>query len=109
MSAVERFDVAEAILERYGVEEMLDVRSLVLHSKTYLTFLAQTFQATKVYKKYPVRYHYKNRLFEKTVDLILETANGVVIIQNSGFASVFFAFSIRRWISGIGCEGGSND
>ncbi len=86
MSAVARFDMAAAILERFGVEEMLDARSLTLQSKTYLTFLAKTFQATKKYIKYPVRYHYKNRLFEKTIDLILETDKGLVIIQNSGFA-----------------------
>ena len=86
LSAVERFDLAEAILERFGVSEMLDLRNLVLHSKTYLTFLAQNFRANKIYKKYPVRYHYKDRLFEKVIDLILATNNGLVIIQNSGFA-----------------------
>ena len=86
LSAVERFDLAEAILERFNVSEILDLRSLVLHSKTYLTFLGQTFNATQIYKKYPVRYHYKDRLFDTTIDLILETDNGVVIIQNSGFA-----------------------
>ena len=86
LSAVDRFDLAEAVLERFNVSEMLDLRSLVLHSKTYLTFLEQTFHPTKVYKKYPVHYHYKDRLFEKTIDLILETDKDLVLIQNSGFA-----------------------
>ncbi|MEM1121766.1 MAG: UvrD-helicase domain-containing protein, partial [Bacteroidota bacterium] len=86
LSAVERFDLAEAILERFGVAEMLDLRNLILHSKTYLDFVDKTFSAKKVYKKYPVRYHFKNRLFEKVIDLVLETDSGLVIIQNSGFA-----------------------
>jgi len=86
LSAVDRFDLAEAILERFGVDEMLDLRNLVQHSKTYLDFIQKTFAATKSYKKYPVRFHYKNRLFEKVIDLVLETNQGVVIIQNSGLA-----------------------
>jgi hypothetical protein len=36
-------------------------------------------------KLYPVRYFYKNRLFEKIIDLVLKTKDGIVLIQNSGF------------------------
>ncbi len=86
LSTVERFDLAEAIIDRFGIAEMLESRSLVAHSKTYLTFLEQTFQPAKTHKKYPLRYHYKNRLFDKIIDLILETNTGLIIIQNSGFA-----------------------
>ena len=86
LPAIERYDLAEAILERFKVTEMLDAKSLLHHSKTYWSFIAKTFQAQKIYKKYPVHYHHNDRLFEKNIDLILETTNGLVIIQNSGFA-----------------------
>ncbi len=81
-----RWDMAELMLERYGVDEMLPFNTLVQHSKGYLQFLEDTFHPTNIYKKYPLRYHHKGRLFEKIIDLILETDQGLVIIQNSGFA-----------------------
>ncbi len=81
-----RFDLAEELLERYGVDELLNFRTLVQHSKTYLQFLEQTFQPTQIYRKYPIQHYHQGRLFEKIIDLILETPQGLVLIQNSGFA-----------------------
>ena len=82
-----RFDLAEELLERYGVDELLNFRTLVQHSKTYLQFLEQTFQPTQIYRKYPIQHYHQGRLFEKIIDLILHTPQGLVLIQNSGFAS----------------------
>ncbi|MEM1124021.1 MAG: 3'-5' exonuclease, partial [Bacteroidota bacterium] len=86
LSAVERFDLAEAILERFGVVEMIDLKQLIGQTRAYLSFVERTFPADKVYKKYPIRYHYKGRLFEKVVDLVLESQNDLIVIQNSSFA-----------------------
>jgi ATP-dependent exoDNAse (exonuclease V) beta subunit len=86
LTTANRQQLATTLIERFGLEETLDIKSLVLHSKNYWTFIQQHFNPQKVYRQYPIRYHYKNRLFEKTIDFVLETQNGLVIIQNNGFA-----------------------
>ena len=86
LSDVERSRLAAAILERFGVADVLEAKELAIHSKNYWIFLEETFHPQKIYKKYPIRHHYQNRLFEKIIDLILITEQGLVIIQNSSFA-----------------------
>jgi len=78
--------LAKSLLERYGIEELIESQTLLDQSTQYLAYLNTTFQPIDVYKKYPIRHHHKGRLFNKIVDLVLETDKGWVIIQNSGFA-----------------------
>ena len=82
----QKADMAEQTLERYGVADIYNFRVLVQHSNNYLQFLDQNFHPTEIYKKYPIRHHHKDRLFEKIIDLVLKTDKGLIIIQNSGFA-----------------------
>ena len=85
MERQDRENIAKDLLERYGVEELLEYQLLVDHTERYLDYLDKEFQPTKIFKKYPIRHHHKGRLFDKIVDLVLETDKGWVIIQNSGF------------------------
>lgn len=82
----ERLEMAAAFIERYQVEEMLDSKSLIRTANAWWTFLDRSYKIENVYRKYPVRYFWKGRLFEKIVDLILVTNQGLVVFQNSGFA-----------------------
>lgn len=82
----ERLEMAAAFVARYDVEEMLDPKSLIRTANAWWTYLDRSYEIKKVYRKYPVRYFWQGRLFEKIVDLILETNRGIVVFQNSGFA-----------------------
>ncbi len=77
--------MAKDLLERYGVEELLEHQDLMDHSQRFLDYLNKEFQPIEMLKKYPIRHHHKGRLFDKIVDLVLETDKGFVLIQNSGF------------------------
>lgn len=81
----DREHMAKSLLERYGIEELIDDQLLLDQSKQYLDHLNTTFQPIEIYKKYPIRHHHKGRLFDKIIDLVLKTDKGWVIIQNSGF------------------------
>lgn len=82
----ERLEMAAAFVERYQVEEMLDPKSLIRTANAWWTFLDKSYEIEKVHRKYPVRYFWKGRLFEKIIDLILVTNRGLILFQNSGFA-----------------------
>lgn len=82
----ERLEMAAAFVERYQVEEMLDPKSLLRTANAWWTYLDRSYTIEKMYRKYPVRYFWKGRLFEKIIDLILVTNQGLIIFQNSGFA-----------------------
>ena len=83
---VERIEMAAAFLERYEIEEMLDAKSLLKFSSAYLYWQEEHFQIKNRRRKFPVRIHRNGRLFEAILDLVLETDEGLVVIQNSGFA-----------------------
>lgn len=83
---VERIDMATAFLERYEVEPMLEAKTLLKTANAYQNWLEQQFSFTKMHRKYPIRIHQDGRLFRTIVDMVLETEQGIVIIQNSGFA-----------------------
>jgi len=78
--------MATAFLERYEVEEMLDAKSLLNFSNAYFDWQDVYFQIKKRRRKYPVRMHHNGRLFEAILDLVLETDEGLAVIQNTGFA-----------------------
>lgn len=82
---IDRLEMARQLIERYEISEDTTAERFVKNSTAFYTAIAKQFDSTKVYRKYPIRYFYKNRLFEKIIDLVLETKDGLVIIQNSGF------------------------
>lgn len=81
-----RLEMAEAFVGRYDLAEFVEAKEMVDRSTAFYNFLKNNFTIKKVHRKYPLTFHYQNRKFEKIVDYILETEDGLVLIQNSGFA-----------------------
>ncbi len=85
-SSETRAEMAQAFTERYQLSETVDPRDMIVASSSFYTYLKKNFDIKKVHRKYPLSFQYHGRLFEKIIDLILETEDGLVVIQNSGFA-----------------------
>lgn len=81
----DRLAMATAFIERYELVDMIGARALVQQSNAYFEYLSGLFNHKTIYKKYPIRYFRAGRLFETIIDIIVETDNGLILIQNSGF------------------------
>ena len=77
--------LASAILQHFNADDLLNTDDLLQHSHKYQSFIDSNFAPQEIYKKYPVRYHHENRLFEKIIDVVLITSKGLVVIQHSDF------------------------
>ena len=84
-SEEERWAMATGFLERYNMETETDESALLYFSNKFLKYLEDNFPIKKIYRKYPIRFFYQKRLFETVIDFVVETEQGLVIIQNSGF------------------------
>ncbi len=82
----ERWKMASGFLERYELDEDMNENVLLEFSNTFFENLKDHFSIQKIHRKYPIRHFYQNRLFETVIDFIIETDQGLVLIQNSGFA-----------------------
>ncbi len=81
----DRLQMAKNILDRYEVAEDSSPESFVQNSTAFYNKIEERFSIVETFRKYPVRYIYKNRLFEKIIDLVIRTKEGVILIQYSGF------------------------
>jgi len=75
-----------AILKRYEIENDVLEKALLKVSDAYFHWLNSNFSVQKVHRKYPIRLLRKERLFSTVLDLVLETENGLVLVQNSSFS-----------------------
>jgi ATP-dependent helicase/nuclease subunit A len=82
-----RLQMAGAFVERYGMTDTLDPKALVRLGDVWSDYLTRNFSVVRVFRKYPVRYFHRGRLFETIIDTILETDKGLMLIQNSGFSN----------------------
>jgi ATP-dependent helicase/nuclease subunit A len=80
-----RLEMAKNLIARYEIGEDLKPEYFVQNASAFYNKLEERFEIIESYRKYPVRYFYENRLFEKIIDLVLKTKDGIVLIQNSGF------------------------
>ena len=80
----ERLSMVEGFIERY---ELGDIRpeSILELSGRWQTYLQQQFPYKRMLRKYPLRHLYQKRQFETVLDWVLETEDGIVLIQNSGY------------------------
>ncbi|MBX2877631.1 MAG: UvrD-helicase domain-containing protein [Saprospiraceae bacterium] len=81
-----RQQMAEGIIDRFEVSEMIDVEGLVHAGSKWRNFVQHHFPAKREFRKYPIRHYHNGQLFETIVDLLLETDEGWVMIQNSSYA-----------------------
>ncbi|MEM9822474.1 MAG: UvrD-helicase domain-containing protein [Bacteroidota bacterium] len=82
----DRQNKAEGLIERYEVEDQTDADHLIQLGDHFFNWLSKRFVVKQMYRKYPIRYRYQNRLFETIIDFVVETSEGWVIVQNSGFS-----------------------
>lgn len=83
--AEERLQMARGFLDRYEIGEMTEGKELLRVSDDFFGTLHKDFSIQKMHRKYPVQLTHDQRLFSTIIDLILETDDGLVIIQNSSF------------------------
>ena len=74
------------IIKRYEIEGEIEERIMIKAAGAYFHWLKTHFNIKKIHRKYPIRLIRKNRLFRTILDLVVETDQGLVLIQNSGFA-----------------------
>ena len=80
----ERIGMAAAFIDRYEIEEdLMDAKALLNLSNTFHQYLADNFSIKKIHRKYPIRHFHNKRLFETIIDFVIETEQGIVLIQNS--------------------------
>lgn len=77
--------MAKGLIARYGVEEWINYQQLVQLGQEWQRFQQNHFQPQKSYRKYPIQHQYSDQIFTTIVDVVHETLQGGVLIQNSGF------------------------
>jgi len=80
-----RWDMASGFLERFDLAEEVTENALLQSSQKFFDYINDNFSIKKIYRKYPIRHFYQKRLFETEIDFVIETEQGLVIIQNSDF------------------------
>ena len=65
--------------------ETITENALLDYSQKFFEYLGENFSIKKIHRKYPIRHFYQKRLFETEIDFVIETDQGIVIIQNSDF------------------------
>ncbi|MEM1322895.1 MAG: UvrD-helicase domain-containing protein [Bacteroidota bacterium] len=79
--------MAEAILHRFELAEEVKITPLLRNAQAFFTHLQKHYPAQQLYRKYPIRSFYQQRLFETIIDFVLIMPDqSIVLIQNSGFA-----------------------
>lgn len=97
----ERLQMAQGFVKRYGLGEA-NPQEFIQQGDAWSAFLAQQFKAGHIHRKYPVRYLHHGRLFNSIIDFILETEQGLIVIQNSGFEENDTAKMRQRALQNLG-------
>ncbi len=79
--------MAQHAVARFCPHEGIEALQLMQAGNTWMEYLQKTFQPKAVYRKYPVMHKRDGRLFHAVLDLVLDTGDGLVLIQNSSFDS----------------------
>lgn len=80
----ERLEMAKGYIQRFELAEMPPEQLLQL-SQRWQSWISQRFSPRRWHRKYPLRYQHQGRQFETMLDQVLETEEGIVLLQNSGF------------------------
>jgi ATP-dependent helicase/nuclease subunit A len=78
--------ITEGLLQRFEVEEWLSAEQLLPAGQAFRGFLDQYFQAPFYHQRYPLRHFQGVRIFEREIDLLLESEDGIALIQFSSYA-----------------------
>lgn len=80
----DRRSMALDLLKRFQLPAD-EAGAFLQRSHAWQTYLDQHFTANATYRKYPIRHFHQERLFETIADLVLDTPEALILIQNSGF------------------------
>lgn len=80
-----RWQIADGIIQRFEIGEMMEAEALSQVGQKWREFVAYRFPAQRVYRKYPVRHFHNGQLFETIIDLLIETKETWIVIQNSSY------------------------
>jgi ATP-dependent helicase/nuclease subunit A len=86
LDAGELEKASAALLKRFAVEEHIKAPQLLALGKAWHILLEKKFQQPFYLYKYALRSWQGGRLFEREIDLLLETEQGLVIIQFSSYS-----------------------
>ena len=81
----DRLRNAQGLITRYELTEDVKPEKMLQQAEAFFTHLKSEFDIKKVWRRYPVRYHYRGRLLETAVDLLLQTDRGLVIVEHSRY------------------------
>ncbi|MEM9920332.1 MAG: UvrD-helicase domain-containing protein, partial [Bacteroidota bacterium] len=81
-----RMEMTEGILQRFELSTHFQPATLLQQSGLFYNYLEKAFSPRKMHRKYPIQLHFEQRCFKTVIDVVLELADGLVIIQNSGFS-----------------------
>ncbi len=73
-----RDDMLAALVERFGLSEVVEVPALKAYSAAFYDALRQP---VNVIKQYPFRYHQQGRSLEGVVDLVVKGSGSLILIQ----------------------------
>ncbi len=79
----DRMSMVQKIVERHELLGQLDEQQLLQLSTSFYSYLDQQFLIKKQYRKYAVQFHRNGRLFESIIDLVLETEQGLILIEHN--------------------------
>jgi len=84
LSNIDREALAEDLIERLGEDsELLPPKIISFTSTQFYDKLNQSFDIKRIIKKYPVKAYFQNRCFSNVADLIIQTEDEWLIIQNT--------------------------
>ena len=87
-----RMEMATAHIQRFGLQETIQAELLLSQSSAFYQTILSDVAVKQQYRKFPIQFHWENRLFETVLDLILITPDKVLLYQNSGFSG-----ESKRW------------
>ncbi|MEL7117887.1 MAG: UvrD-helicase domain-containing protein [Bacteroidota bacterium] len=79
--------MAEELLPRFEAEDVIEPFEVVHVTKRFFNHFNQQFPGiTSIKRNSPITFHHKGRIFSTVLDLVLETEEGIIIIQHSSFS-----------------------
>jgi len=86
MTEEKRLETVHTILKSWGVETALEPAELLLAGQKLHDFLNQNYPGCKVFKEWPILLRNdKNQIMQGWIDLLVETADGYVIIDHKSY------------------------
>ncbi|MBI5915074.1 MAG: UvrD-helicase domain-containing protein [Bacteroidetes bacterium] len=81
----DRLEMAGGLVGRHSADDLTDPAIFLEKSKAFFGWLGGQFSYVKMHRCYPVRRETAGSLFEASIDILLETERGLVIVKLSKF------------------------